>query len=1405
MSVTRSSPQLIVHLVSARSEEAFATREVITTAAKIPWTASQMHGPIAYQTLNYEKILMYLTFPVNQGPDFMLSHIKECLQFFQPDLCIMTGICAGQRGKIHLGDVVVATGAFNYERGRRTDEGHQAQPMLFASDGLDTWLPWIQATMSIRPWDAHTIQKHPKSQTSTQDFFRRVLYEYQNGVEKSKWLWAHGFDRSKSIVENKTRIPDYDRNLKNLVSSGEVEIKNLQLQLSRAVMHKIQTSIAIYGDSLEPSDRRMKSKVEYGVYASGSGVDFHTITRKYQPWGSENPEAEERVSRCFEEARRQYRDITAVDMEGAAFYQALQGTGIKAVCVKGISDYGDHEKDDVVHQYAKEAAASFSWELIGAYCEIYGLDSDWRLDLASEDLPLRRLKDRTTQVVFEDLLDLVELLILTSTEVEFQAVFQLLEPPSGQGKILWALHGNNMYYLGRYGHYKAVLLATSQTGVTSETFHVSEAVRLFQCQLVVNVGVAWGVDSSKQRLGDVLVANRLINVDFIERTSQETIEGSAVLKVDSRIDAIVHAVVQSWNEKTQIHIGLILKSSRLLNDPKLKRWLIERYPEAIGGEIELSGVHESADFGNVPWIIVKGISDWADGIKHDDYHQIAARNAAAFFHAICRDFRNLVQGRHEFMFPEDSRIAVGLFRSADGPASNKPYVRVKITSPVGEGSVEASMRMDPTADITCIPLSIATQLGLPVAKKTKISIIGGEILDLTVISADIEVGTLPKIRINMAALPLDHEVWLLGANFLRLCQQTWSPNRVELRLMSEIGQTRERPLVEEDTQSTNTDTESSASSLVSSVPDSAGDMKQVVGLPDKVAVEILELRTKLRFYEQVLHRQGQEIQMLKNGDVRPSGSQEEEFAVRGIKQEISNYELTPSVSDTSTDKCWKQRLEILQPVINYLSSFENLISAGLAHDPDADKTPLVILYCQDPYKVQQQRKQTPYLDASQKFVVCRPGDITYLDSDLEPPSLESVDSDVLSAFNLTHQGLFQRHSNITVITTGYHYSESAQAWSTDLYILVYVYKKGYIPWGEDPIPKMIEGKPTKVLEGVCYPCARAGGEYRYINPVAPGVSIGVQRSTTDEKGEVVDTWATGGTLGAFLTDESNKPYFLTNCHVVDIGCVFHPKFVDLDEAVQQPSLEDLRRFNREAEDQRREAQQTLLDRISQVSRELLNSVSNALQKTSPDKLATDYNIGSVVEKTRKNIVHDGKLIGLDLAICQYKSGREWKADPQIPKHDVPAVNYTYSPKICTLNEELKSAELVKKGRTTDTRYGILQNPKYGTTSIAQHSFLGDYLFAKKNSDELLCTCENKTEMQPVRTVLYNQYVARGKGREGFGDPGDSGSVCYLIEGDQIRPVGLYHSNITNFPYPAVMSPIGAVMEYLQKYRFADPN
>ena len=73
----------------------------------------------------------------------------------------------------------------------------------------------------------------------------------------------------------------------------------------------------------------------------------------------------------------------------------------------------------------------------------------------------------------------------------------------------------------------------------------------------------------------------------------------------------------------------MLSGEKLIDNSKFKSVLLRQYPNAIGGEMEGTGLWAAAERARKPWIIVKGVCDWADGQKNDSYQTMAAAAAVS--------------------------------------------------------------------------------------------------------------------------------------------------------------------------------------------------------------------------------------------------------------------------------------------------------------------------------------------------------------------------------------------------------------------------------------------------------------------------------------------------------------------------------------------------------------------------------------------------------------------------------------------------------------------------------------------------------------------------------------------------------------------------------------------------------
>ncbi len=242
------------------------------------------------------------------------------------------------------------------------------------------------------------------------------------------------------------------------------------------------------------------------------------------------------------------------------------------------------------------------------------------------------------------------------TNVEVRAVLDVLHTQFG--RTIERRHiGDKTYYdLGSIGG-AAVAMVQSEMGsggLGAALLTVQKGIDALDPVAVIMVGIAFGADPKKQRIGDVLVARQLMLYEP-QRLGQ-TKEGT--LEVRARGDRSPASLalldkfrsgVLDWQPPAasvglrgtatpQVHFGLIVSGEKLVDNQGFRDQLLRIEPDAIGGEMEGAGLYVVAHDRKVDWILVKAICDWADGNKgrnKTQRQQLAAQNAAEFvFHVL---------------------------------------------------------------------------------------------------------------------------------------------------------------------------------------------------------------------------------------------------------------------------------------------------------------------------------------------------------------------------------------------------------------------------------------------------------------------------------------------------------------------------------------------------------------------------------------------------------------------------------------------------------------------------------------------------------------------------------------------------------------------------------------------------
>jgi nucleoside phosphorylase len=223
----------------------------------------------------------------------------------------------------------------------------------------------------------------------------------------------------------------------------------------------------------------------------------------------------------------------------------------------------------------------------------------------------------------------VILLIVTVTKVEAQAVLDIFSGDSGTSWERHQIEEKTYYNLGFIGGVP-VYMVRSEMGSGTPSGSIVTVLRDLNPQAVIMCGIAFGLQKDKQELGDILISQKLEYYESqkVDYRKGQISRGDRITASGRLLDRFRGGEIDWRGAKT--HFGLFLSGEKLVNDPLFRDSLKKMGPEAIGGDMEGSGLYTAARDAGVEWIVVKAICDWADGSKNDNVQSMAAHNAAQF-------------------------------------------------------------------------------------------------------------------------------------------------------------------------------------------------------------------------------------------------------------------------------------------------------------------------------------------------------------------------------------------------------------------------------------------------------------------------------------------------------------------------------------------------------------------------------------------------------------------------------------------------------------------------------------------------------------------------------------------------------------------------------------------------------
>lgn len=232
-------------------------------------------------------------------------------------------------------------------------------------------------------------------------------------------------------------------------------------------------------------------------------------------------------------------------------------------------------------------------------------------------------------------------LLVTATDTETENLHNELKPLVGDVGILKCYEGNHSYYIGLLGLYPVVHVQCGMGGISREgsLATTTAAIQTWKPLAVLMPGIAFGIDREKQQIGDVLLAEAVIPYD-IQRVGEEQVIYRSPIPPSNLTLLNRFKNIRDWEYMlpgdvcARLIVCHILSGEKLLDNEIDRDKLAKAFPNAKGGEMEGAGLYSACDGASVPWLIAKGICDFADGNKgkhKKEYQKTAIKSALSMF------------------------------------------------------------------------------------------------------------------------------------------------------------------------------------------------------------------------------------------------------------------------------------------------------------------------------------------------------------------------------------------------------------------------------------------------------------------------------------------------------------------------------------------------------------------------------------------------------------------------------------------------------------------------------------------------------------------------------------------------------------------------------------------------------
>ncbi|WP_437757499.1 pentapeptide repeat-containing protein [Sorangium sp. So ce1389] len=252
---------------------------------------------------------------------------QQLLTELDPACLAMCGICAGDPGKVALGDVIVADRLYSFDQGKRVAPPGKEAELLHDVRTFDLAATWkMDAAFLARELDLAALSRErPPSREAQQRWLVDALHAHE----------AEGGPAPVAHPDRRRACPGWTARLKEAVREGLAAMKGGALRLTDAGRERALEERLLHPDG-PPADPPLRVHV-------GAIATFTAVMQDPGVWG---------------DLQRVVRGTLGLDMEGAAIGDLAARFQKRSIFIKAVSDHADLAKDDGFRAFACRASAA---------------------------------------------------------------------------------------------------------------------------------------------------------------------------------------------------------------------------------------------------------------------------------------------------------------------------------------------------------------------------------------------------------------------------------------------------------------------------------------------------------------------------------------------------------------------------------------------------------------------------------------------------------------------------------------------------------------------------------------------------------------------------------------------------------------------------------------------------------------------------------------------------------------------------------------------------------------------------------------------------------------------------------------------------------------------------------------